>query len=410
MQKLALVLGGFLAVGCGPAPAGPPPDARGPESPAGGGADAPAAGEELFGAAVVHAVEVRLSAAAVDSLAEHPREYVEGDVTIDGEVVERVGVRLKSWASFRPIQGKASLKLDFNRYVSGQKFRGEKALVLNNMVSDPSFIREYLAYTIYRQLGVPAPKVGYAWVKVNGEDRGLYAVLEAPDKAWLTRNFEDPSGNLYEGDPTRFEDGSFAKADFAEGMEARFDLEVGRDVGRADISAITRGLRATSSTHAGSQVLEPLVDLAQFHRQRAIEVWVGQWDGYHTNQNNYRVYFDPARGGRAVILPWGHDLSFQATPLPDLWAQPVSALGHACALSPECEATYRAVLEDVGAEIDRLQLDEELASVVALLEDDVERDPKDGGATAGARANQAAVRRGIAGRTAELSTLLAERR
>ena len=88
-------------------------------------------------------------------------------------------------------------------------------------------------------MGIPTSRTGYAQLFVNGEDYGLYLVVESQDDRWLKRNFEDRSGNLYDGKyvysgywPTI--------VDFGKGLDHWFDLEEGEDVDFEDIGTISR--------------------------------------------------------------------------------------------------------------------------------------------------------------------------
>ena len=50
---------------------------------------------------------------------------------------------------------------------------------------------------LFRQMGVPAARVGYAKLYINGEYRGLFANSEEIDKAFLRNYFTNNDGNLY---------------------------------------------------------------------------------------------------------------------------------------------------------------------------------------------------------------------
>ena len=79
---------------------------------------------------------------------------------------------------------KRSLKLDLNQFVKGQKLAGMSQLNLHNSVRDPSGMNEAIAYRLFRDGGVPAPRTAYAkvYVTVPGKhDRhyfGLYNLVE----------------------------------------------------------------------------------------------------------------------------------------------------------------------------------------------------------------------------------------
>jgi len=54
----------------------------------------------------------------------------------------------------------------------------ENDWVLNGLAFDPSLMRDYLSYTLSRNIGVYAPRTKYCEVVINGEYRGLYLLQE----------------------------------------------------------------------------------------------------------------------------------------------------------------------------------------------------------------------------------------
>ena len=86
-----------------------------------------------------------------------------------------VTLKLKGNSSFRDLDHKAAFKI---KLAKGQPLLGLKKLTLNNMVQDGSMVHETLAYQTFRAAGVPAPRTGYAFVRVNGEPYGVYLNLE----------------------------------------------------------------------------------------------------------------------------------------------------------------------------------------------------------------------------------------
>ena len=52
-------------------------------------------------------------------------------------------------------------------------------------------IHETLGYEVLRAAGVPAPRTGFAYVRVNGVGYGLYLDLETYDDVSLPRLFPD---------------------------------------------------------------------------------------------------------------------------------------------------------------------------------------------------------------------------
>ncbi len=128
-------------------------------------------------------------------------KYVRADFWFDGRKFSNVAVRPKGNSSLMSVAAsgskRLSLKIDFNFFNSAQTFYGVKKLCLNNGFSDPTFIREVLSYEIFREMGVPTPRCAFADVYVNNEHLGLYTQVEAIDKTFLARYFDNPHGNLY---------------------------------------------------------------------------------------------------------------------------------------------------------------------------------------------------------------------
>lgn len=141
-------------------------------------------------------------------------EYVPGTLRFQGETVENVGVRYKgSVGAFLPPctgrnlagfpslpgrTGKCSVKLSFNKYVPKREFHGVRKLQFHSMNNDPSMLRDRLAYQMFRDNGVPAPRSTHAKLVINGELQGVFALVEAIDGRFTRSRFSDGGkGNLY---------------------------------------------------------------------------------------------------------------------------------------------------------------------------------------------------------------------
>lgn len=127
--------------------------------------------------------------------------YYPANVTYDHLFLSDIGIRTKGQSSLSaPVNSgsdRFSFKLDINKYVSGQKLLGEKALSINNGFKDPSFLHEFLAFNLLREY-MPAPRMTWANFTINDEHMGLYTVVERIDKTFLEKNFPtDYGGDLY---------------------------------------------------------------------------------------------------------------------------------------------------------------------------------------------------------------------
>jgi hypothetical protein len=326
---------------------------------AGGGDPAQA----LFSGDTVATFELTLPPASVQGLTASPRAYQEGTLRFEGRTFDRVAVRLKGRASFRPITGKASLKIKLDEYVPGQRLLGLRRLTFNNMVQDPSWARERLTYRLYRAAGAPAPRAASARLVVNGEPWGVYALVETLDDEFVEDRFGKPIGNLYDTSNTRY------WIDLKPENLPLFERETKGEP--ADASDLPRLLQ----TLAGPEVsfLEDaakVVDLDQVLRAAAVAGVTADWDGYFGTANNYEIYSDPGRG-RFVLLPWGTDQTLgkrdgQVVPVDYLidHAQSGRARGllfDRCLRNPTCTRRYLD-------EVDRVLVAWDGANLLAELE------------------------------------------
>ena len=135
----------------------------------------------------VHEVRLSLDAAAWQALCEGylTNQYYAADLWLDGTVVSQVGIRSRGGGTRNGT--KPGLKVDLDRYVPGQSLHGYGSLVLDNLWSDPTFLRERLAFAVFEAMGFPAPRNAFARLSVNGEPWGLYAVVEPVARPFLSR-------------------------------------------------------------------------------------------------------------------------------------------------------------------------------------------------------------------------------
>jgi spore coat protein CotH len=154
--------------------------------------------DDLFNGDVLQRVDLKLNSRDWQALKLNYQDntYYPADLTWNGITVRNVGIRSRGNGS-RSGQ-KPGLRVDMDRYTSKQQFLGLKSLVLDNVWQDPSFMKEKIAMDLFRRLGQPASREAFARLYVNNTFAGLYVVIESVDKDFLTRNFEQNEGYLYE--------------------------------------------------------------------------------------------------------------------------------------------------------------------------------------------------------------------
>jgi spore coat protein CotH len=108
-----------------------------------------------------------------------------------------VKIHIKGQAgSKRPLDKKPAFRVKLE---GTDRFYGLAELTLNNMVQDPTMLHEAVGYSVYEAAGAYVPATGYARLRINGQDNGIYLNLESIDSRFLMRRFGDDTGILYEG-------------------------------------------------------------------------------------------------------------------------------------------------------------------------------------------------------------------
>jgi hypothetical protein len=257
------------------------------------------ASADLFESGKILRLKIELAPEEVAKIKDEKRPYVRCTVVENDSVTYKdVGIKLKGAAgSFREFDDKPALTLNSDKFTKKQRFHGLDKFHLNNSVQDESYLNELICSEIFRAANYPAPRVAHARVWLNGRDVGLYVLKEGFDNKFLERHFTKPFGNLYDGGFCQDLDTMLEK-DEGDGPDDRRDLE-----------ALALAARDPDPRKRWRKVNE-LVDMDAFLRFMALERMTCHWDGYTMNLNNYRIYFDPARGGKAVFLPHGMDQMF----------------------------------------------------------------------------------------------------
>lgn len=129
-------------------------------------------------------------------------EYTAANITVNGVTYNNVAIRPKGNSSLSQLvmddtTERYSFKVKFDKYVDGQTLDGLSKLVLNNNMSDATYMKEYLSYKLLDSLGVPTPACSYANITVNGEEWGLYLAVEPVEEEFIERNYGSTDGNLY---------------------------------------------------------------------------------------------------------------------------------------------------------------------------------------------------------------------
>ncbi|MGO8930200.1 MAG: CotH kinase family protein [Limisphaerales bacterium] len=309
----------------------------------------------MFTSGAVRQLRIEIAPSGLESLRRDPRQFVRATVKEEGKVYEDVAIHLKgSIGSFREVDDKPDLTLDFNRFNAWQEFHELRRIHLNNSVEDPSYCNELLGSDLFRAAGIPAPRVAHAVVTLNGRRLGLYVLKEGFTEDFLGCYFKRVGGNLYEP---------------GEGHDVNQRLKRNSvQAPKQDRAALRAVADAVLEADPASRWprLERALDVDEFVAFMAMEVMLGHRDGYCLARNNYRVYHD-LDSGKIVFFPHGMDQLFGNPEAP--WQPHMAGLVAKAVLeTTEGNRLYRVSFASLFTNVFRVQtLKERVDQVVTGL-------------------------------------------
>ena len=274
-------------------------------------------------------------------------EYVEGSLTFEGETMSPVGIRYKGsigayvgclsgtdWANpsgFKTCT-KLSMKVKINWEGREEKFYGLKKLQLHSQNNDDSQMRDRLAYTLFREMGVPAPRSIHARLLINGEYAGLFALVEQIDGRFTRYNYNDGKGNLYkevwpltpEGNPQSTQ-ALFNNLKTNEDDNPSLDLirTFAQEIADADDNTIKNVISNYMSVNE-------IISYAVVDRTIRVDDGAFHWycTGGPCSNHNYFWYEEP-NNNKLHLIPWDMDNTFEniifnanpVTPIADDWGE-----------------------------------------------------------------------------------------
>lgn len=260
---------------------------------------------DFFSEDTVEEIYITISETDWDSLLASPltEDYYTASITYRGVTLDDVAFRTKGNSSLTAVarmnSERYSFKVDMNYYEDGQKLLGMKKINLNNNYKDPSYMRERLAYDMMRSLDIPAPRLSYVNLYINGSLHGLYTLVEQVDSEFLEANFENPEGDLYKPDGIG-SDLLWYGSDFS----AYSGVELKTNEDSADNAAF---IDMVDELNNGSD-LDAVIDVDGMLRYLAVSTALSNLDSYQGSlAHNYYIY---EQDGVFSIIPWDLNESF----------------------------------------------------------------------------------------------------
>jgi hypothetical protein len=251
----------------------------------------------------------------------------------------------------------ANLKVKTDLFGGKADWEGVETLNFNAGARDPTLMREAMAFAIFRAAGVQAPRTAYAEVTFNVPGLhdnvlgGVFTLVENVNKQFLKRAFPPGNGLLMKPEGTRGGISSLGPnwssyiATYRPEREATTHeqqrlIEFAGLVSQTDVALF----RAKVGTY---------LDVDQFLRFIAVNVFISNGDSYLGGNHNYYLYLDP-KDDKFRFIPWDQDLSMGVRPQNfDLWRPntPNNALIYWLLDDPAVLERYREIVKELAATV-----------------------------------------------------------
>ena len=275
--------------------------------------------DELFDDTVLHEMRLLVNSADWAKLKAEftANTYYPADLEWRGVKVRNVGIRSRGLGTRNEF--KPGLRVDMNRYASGQRFLGLRSLILDNVYRDVSLARERVAMKLFAKFDLPVPRESHATLFVNNEYVGVYVFTEELGEDFVRRVFKKPDsdepdkGTLFE---YKWLDGwnfQYLGPDL-EAYQPRFEARTHENDSIVDLlGPIEELVRRVTQVPADRFVAEvgEVVDLTKLMIYMGVEAFLVDYDGLvgFKGMANFYLY-RPETSRQAVFIPWDKDQTF----------------------------------------------------------------------------------------------------
>ncbi|MBX3733439.1 MAG: CotH kinase family protein [Verrucomicrobiae bacterium] len=237
--------------------------------------------------------------------------WSEGTVEFGGVVFTNVGIRFKGNGTYLGSvrSYRKPFKLDLNRNVKGASLAGRSTFNLANLAADFTCLSDTLAYEVFREAGVPAPRTAFArvFLSIKGleEERllGPYLLVENPDAAWAREQFGASGVALFK--PVTLDLFADLGTNWAD-YEGIYDPKTRTTPAQQERVMELARFVSSAPDDAFADRVGDYVDLDAFARFLATEVLLSNYDGILSNGQNFLFHLDP-RSNRIGFIPWDLD-------------------------------------------------------------------------------------------------------
>jgi hypothetical protein len=181
------------------------------------------------------------------------------------------------------------------------KWRGNGRISMNALATDPSMMREWLAWDLIHRLGMVAPEVEYTFLRINGQDMGLFLRIEWFGPGMFKR-YGHESGQLYDPEDTQ------SCGDLSVESLPQLDYCWAKLFPDADFGPLANLIRAVDAEppETFDRFMEREFDVESVVNWIAVTVVTSNLTTYN---NEYWPYRSDTTG-KWLVVPWDYDRTF----------------------------------------------------------------------------------------------------
>jgi spore coat protein H len=232
-------------------------------------------------------------------------------VGASSQTVQNIGFRLRGNTSIAA--QKKPFKVSFNTYVKGAKWNGLEKLNLNAHHNDPVHYRAKLCWDLLRECELTASRTSFVRLYINDEYKGIYTNVEHIDEEFVKLHINGIGrGNLYKclyPAPLTFINYNPDSYKLVANNRRVYEQKINdfADDYR-DIAEFIRVLNLSPIDNLKCD-LEAIFNVDRYLRYAAMDVLLGNWDGYIFNNNNFYLYKNE-KTGLFEYIPYDLDNTF----------------------------------------------------------------------------------------------------
>jgi len=327
----------------------------------------------LFDSSVVRTYEVIVDEVDLAFLDNDPgaEEYVPAKLKFEGKEYPGVGLRYKGsvgafsrcteGGNFPPTGKKTCLKLSMkvkmNYTDPDEKFHSLRKLQFHSMNYDNSLMREMLGYSLFRDMGIAAPRTAPARLLINGELVGLFVLVEQIDGRFTRSRFSDGGeGNVYKEVWPMYQDHGVYLDALTTNEDEDPSVEKMMELDRQLLAVTPEESGAISDSWIQRQYIMNYIavdrtifnDDGIFHFYCYVPLGQGNNPGTCGNHNYY--WYEQSNANKLWLIPWDLDITFDfgfVVRIPMAWNEPFDTCDlvfseRAPVLPPYCDRLVRA--------------------------------------------------------------------